>query len=83
MFDKIKSYLKERKVIKKKNKIYNFDETEEKESKKLGKINFLDRIKFIRFKNKNIEKNQEVNIQKIKEVRSFSYSSCAYWNRLY
>ena len=81
MFEKIKSYLKEKKVINRKKSVYDFDENEEKELKKLGKINFLDRIKFIRFRNKN--ENPDVNVQKIKEARAFSFSSCSCWNWLY
>ena len=81
MFDKIKNYLKEKKIIKRKKDIYNFDENEENQAKKLGKINFFDRIKFIRFNNKN--KNPDVNVQKIKEARTFSCCSCTCWNWIY
>ena len=81
MFDKIKSYLKSKNIIKKEDKIYDFEEKDNKKEKMSVKISFLDRIKFIKFKNKN--ENSELNIQKIKEVRPFSYSSCACWNWIY
>lgn len=83
MFDKVKNYLKEKKIIRKKSRIYDFADDEEKEIKKLKKINFLDRIKFIRFQNKNNDKDANVNMQKIKEVRTFSDSSCFNWNWIY
>lgn len=76
MFDKIKRYLKEKKIINQKNEIYNFEE-----NKKLGKINFLDRIKFIRFKKKN--ENPDLNVRKIKEVRTFGYSCSFSRNWIY
>ena len=82
MFDKIKKIFDEKKFIKKKDELYNFDDNNEKESKKLKKIDLLDRIKFIKF-NKGNEKNSDVNMRKIKEVRSFSYSSGSYRNRIY
>lgn len=86
MFEKIKKYLSDslsnKEVVKNKSELYDFNDNEEKETKKLRKINFLDRIKFIKF-NKNNEKNKDVNMRKIKEVRTFSYSGCTYRNRLY
>ena len=80
MFEKIKRYLKEKKIINQKSEIYDFKENDEKE-KKLSKINFLDRIKFIRFKKKN--ENPDLNVKKLKEVRTFSYSCSFSWNRIY
>ena len=41
------------------------------------------RIKFINFKERNKNQNEKVNLQKIKEVRPFSYCSSFDWNWLY
>ena len=75
MFEKIKNFLKESESQsrdeKEEKKIYDF---EEREDKKLKKINFLDRIKFIKF-NKIGDKSKNLSSNKIKEVRSFGYSS--------
>ena len=83
MLDKIKKYLKEKKIIRKKRKIYNFSDDEQNENKKLRKVSFLDRIKFIKFNNKKDDKNTNIDIQRIKEIRFVSDSCSSYWNRLY
>ena len=70
------------KIIKSREKLYDFDENERKE-KRLKKISFLDRIRFIKFKNKTKDENSEVNLQKIKEVRLISYGGCACRNWIY
>ena len=77
MLEKIKNYFKTKKLFERRG-IYNFSE-EEKETKKLKKINIFDRIKFIKFNNKS----DTVNMRKIKEVRAFSNCSCFSWNRVY
>ena len=80
MFEKIKKFLKENsqsEVVKKERGIYDFEDRDEKENKndrKLKKINFLDRIKFIKFNRKNDDKN--ANLHKIKEVRASCYCGC-------
>lgn len=80
MFDSLKSYLKEKRIRK---RIYDFhDEEEQKEeTPKLKKVNIFDRIKFIKFNNSN--KNPDVNMQKIKEVRFVGNGNDTYRNRIY
>lgn len=41
------------------------------------------RIKFINFKEKKKNKNEEINVQKLKEVRTSSNCSCINWYRIY
>lgn len=41
------------------------------------------RVKFINFKEKKKAKNEQINMQKVKEVRTFSNSSCFSWNWIY
>ena len=69
MFENFKKLLKEKEekseLPKKEKGIYDFEEKEEVEPKRLKKVNFFDRIKFIRF-NKNDEKSMDA--KKIKEV---------------
>ncbi len=66
MFEKIKKLLNESENQEENSKqekgIYDF---EEKEDKKLKRINILDRIKFIRFSKNN---DKDANLHKIKEV---------------
>ena len=77
MFEKLKKLLKESEIQEEDSKqekgIYDFQENEQK---RLKKISFLDRIKFINF-NKNNDKT--LNLHKIKEVRTTSYSSSFSW----
>lgn len=41
------------------------------------------RIKFINFREKNKNKNEKINMQKVKEVRTFSNSSRSCRDRVY